>query len=110
MFSQPTRLLENGDLNVAERAARFVVLLDEARQLDRAGETRRSAADEHNVHRNRFRIGGVADDQSVRRERRLVLDRKNSPPRVTSHQWPFFASAIAAVSAGTTSNTSPTIP
>src|SRR5690606_22396682 len=47
VFAELIRLLEHGDLDVADPAAGLVVALDETGQLDRAGEACGPAADEN---------------------------------------------------------------
>jgi hypothetical protein len=72
VLSEGAGLLEHADLNFAERATAFVVGLDQPRELDCSGETGGPAADENDVHRNRFGIGRLGEDQPVERKRRLV--------------------------------------
>src|SRR6185503_20238520 len=112
MLAEGAGFLEYSDLDVAQLSPGFVVGFDEAGKGDRTGEARRSATNEQHIHRNRFSIRRLCQDQAVERERRLVPPWQHGPVAIgaAGHQWCFLASRTASVSAGITSNTSPTIP
>jgi hypothetical protein len=72
MSAERFRLLEHRDLDGADAAARFLILLHQAGQLDGAGQARGSAAHEHDVHLDRLRVRRIRADQPVHGEVRLV--------------------------------------
>ena len=72
MFAERAGFLEHADLNVAQISAGLVVGLDQPGERDRSGQSRRPAADEENIHRNRLGIGRLRQDQPLQRERRLM--------------------------------------
>ena len=84
-------------------------LFDQERQGNCAGESRRPATDEEDIHRDCFGIRRLGQDQSLEGKRSLMDYRKDFTSAIR-HQWCFLASRTASVSAGITSNTSPTIP
>jgi hypothetical protein len=53
-------LVEHRDLQLAELTARLRILLEEPRELDRAGEPGRARADEDHVHLDRLRVRAPA--------------------------------------------------
>ena len=65
MLAESRGLLENSNLDFAERAACFVVFLYEIGELDRSGESCRPASDENHIHRDRFSIERLANYQPV---------------------------------------------
>ena len=73
MLSESRSFFENGNLNFAERAACFVVFLYQIGELDRSGESCRSASHENHIHRDRFSIERLANYQPVTWKRRLKL-------------------------------------
>src|SRR5687768_6158913 len=56
MLAEPRRFFEDSDLKITEAAAGLGILLYEPRQLDRAGKSRRTSADEDNIHWNCFGV------------------------------------------------------
>jgi hypothetical protein len=77
MFSERRCFLEDGDLDLAEISAGLRIFFRESSELDGAGEARRSSADEHDIHWDRFSVERLAYDQPVDRQRRLVREWKN---------------------------------
>ena len=77
MLAQRARFLEHRDLEVAERSAGLRVRFRQPRQLDRAREAGRSAADEHDIHRHVLRVRRLGHDESLGWQRRLILGRQN---------------------------------
>jgi hypothetical protein len=61
----------------AEISAGFVVGFHHPRERDRSGQSRGTTADKEDVHRYRFRIGRLGEDQLLQRERCLVSAREN---------------------------------
>ncbi len=109
MFAEGAGFLEHADLDIAEISAGLVIGFDQPGECDRSSHSRRSAPDEENIHRHRLGVGRLRQDQPFHGERRLMRARENISG-AGGHQWCFFASRTASVSAGITSNTSPTIP
>ena len=68
MAAERFRLLEHRDLDGPQPAARFLVLLDQAGQLDGAGQARGASAHEHDVHLDRLRVRRVRADEPVHGE------------------------------------------
>ena len=69
MLAELFGLLEHTDLDLAELG----VLFHELRELDGTRETRGPAADEHDVHWDRFIVGLVLADELVDGQLGLVL-------------------------------------
>jgi hypothetical protein len=81
MAAERFRLLEHRDLDGPDSASPFLILLDQARELDGAGQTGRPAADEHDVHRDRLRVGRIRTDEPVHRKVRLMARGHDEPGR-----------------------------
>jgi hypothetical protein len=78
VLSERAGLLEDANLDFTERPARFVVCLNQLRELYRASEPRGATSNEQNIHRNRFGVWRLGQYQSVQRERRLMAARQNA--------------------------------
>ena len=64
--------------SIRHTAASFLIALDQAGQLDGAGQPRRPRAHDHHVHLDRLGAGRIAQDEAIERERRLMADREES--------------------------------
>ena len=100
-------LLDERHRHLAERLHQRLVLGEQLRQPDRAGEAGRAAADDHDADLDALvlGIGRRADELLGGVDRRRELDRRGA------HQWiqPFFA-LTASVSLGMILLRSPTMP
>ena len=109
MFAERAGFLEHADLDVAQISAGIVVGFDHPGERDCSSQPRRATSDKKDIHRNRLGVGRLRQDQPLQWERCLMRAGKDFAG-ACGHQWCFFASRTASVSAGITSNTSPTMP
>ena len=72
MFSKRRGLLENANLDFAEGSACFVVGLDQLRKFYRSGKSPGATSDEQNIHRNRFCVWRLVENQPLQWKRRLM--------------------------------------
>src|SRR6266853_4570567 len=108
MLAQGLGFLEDADADVAQAAARFVVALDQARQLDRAGEPSRPRAYEQHIELDALASCGRRHDEPVERQRGLrrcgndhFLTRKlnpndSCPSKASAWAW-YSAESVFAV-------------
>ena len=74
MLTELAGLLEHSDLDLADASTVLVVFLDQPCQFDRACEPARTPTHEDHVHRDRFFIRLIGDDETVAREGRLSIE------------------------------------
>ena len=72
MLAQRSRLLEHADVEVGKSRILLLLLPDESRQLDRAGEPRGARPDEQHVHLDRLGARRLIENQLVERQAELV--------------------------------------
>ncbi len=65
MLAERGRLVQDGDVHLAQRPSRIRVPLDEAGELDGAGKTRRAGADEDHVHLDGLGVRRLPEDHPV---------------------------------------------
>jgi hypothetical protein len=88
VLAEGGRLVEHGDLDLAQAAARLGVLLAaRLRQLDGRRQPGRPAADDHDVHLDRLGVRGVGDDDPLARERGLVMGGDDGPAGALCHAF-----------------------
>ena len=61
-------------LYLSDAPAVFIVFTNESREFDRSSEPSGTAADEDDIHRNRFVVGLIGDNEEVLYEGRLRIN------------------------------------
>ena len=72
MLSQTPGLFQHSDVEVRRPAARGLVLLHQAAELDGPGQSGRPGTHEQHIHLDGFGTRGLSEDQLLKRQRTLV--------------------------------------